>query len=94
VAAKVKLNESLEEFMNSTSVLRAELEEQTKAREEQIKARELAENQVAALMTEQKDYDRLVVQTDTLLLSKPFISPLTAYKLISSGSVSLSSLFL
>nr|XP_051211344.1 uncharacterized protein LOC127328811 [Lolium perenne] len=67
-AAEVKLNESLEEFTNSTAVLRAELEERTKAQEDQSKARELAENQVAALMTEQKDYDRLVVQTDTLLL--------------------------
>jgi hypothetical protein len=92
-AAEAKLNESLEEYTNSTAVLRAELEEQTKAREDQSKARETAENQVSALMMEQKDYDRLVIQTDTLLLSKSFFFPFTAYKLRLSGSVFLSSFF-
>jgi hypothetical protein len=67
------LDDSLKDFTNSTAVLRTELEEHTKAREEQIKARELAENRVSALLMEQKDFDRLVVQTDALALSKPFL---------------------
>jgi hypothetical protein len=79
--SEAKVNDSLEEFTNSTAVLRAELEEQTKAREEQSKWWELAENRVSALLFEQKDFDRPVVQTDTLALSKPFFLSV-AYKLV------------
>jgi ABC-type multidrug transport system fused ATPase/permease subunit len=62
-AAEAKLNEFLEESTNSNAVLQAELEEESKARK-------AAEDRVALLTAEQKEYDHLVVQTDTLALSK------------------------
>nr|XP_051202066.1 actin cytoskeleton-regulatory complex protein PAN1-like [Lolium perenne] len=60
-AAKAKLNEALEDSINSTSVLRAELEEGGKARK-------AAEDRAALLEAEQKEYDQLVMQTDALAL--------------------------
>nr|XP_051205206.1 uncharacterized protein LOC127318764 [Lolium perenne] len=89
-AAAAKLNESLEEYTNSTAMMRAEREEQTKAREEQSKARETAENRVAALMTEQKDFDRLVIQTDTLLQRLFPDSQVYAYQKVENRRTELS----
>jgi ABC-type multidrug transport system fused ATPase/permease subunit len=65
-AAEAKLAESLEEYTNNTAVLRTELEEESKARK-------AAEDQVALLTGEQKEYDQLVMQTDALALSKFFL---------------------
>ncbi|KAK1649748.1 hypothetical protein QYE76_067553 [Lolium multiflorum] len=60
-AAEAKLAEVLEDSTNSSAVLRAELEEA-------IKGRKAAEDQVARLTAEQKEYDQLVMQTDALAL--------------------------
>nr|XP_051201854.1 uncharacterized protein LOC127315401 [Lolium perenne] len=59
--AEAKLDESLKEYTNKTAVLQAELEEETVARK-------AAQDQIALLTAEQKEYDRLVVQTDALAL--------------------------
>ncbi|KAK1625829.1 hypothetical protein QYE76_000144 [Lolium multiflorum] len=69
-AAEAKLDESLKEFTNSSAVLRAELEEESRARKE-------AQDRIATLTTDQAEYDRLVIQADTLALqlfpdSQPF----------------------
>jgi hypothetical protein len=64
-AAAAKLDEFLEESTNSNAMLRAELEEESKARK-------AAEDWVALLTGEQKEYDQLVMQTDALALSKFF----------------------
>jgi hypothetical protein len=64
-AAEAKLDETLKDCADSTAVLRAELEEHSGARK-------AAEDRVALLEAEQKEYDRLVVQTDALALSKFF----------------------
>jgi hypothetical protein len=64
-AAEAKLDETLKEFSDSTAVLRVELEEHSGARK-------AAEDRIALLNAEQKEYDRLVVQTDALALSKRF----------------------
>ncbi|KAK1617042.1 hypothetical protein QYE76_022559 [Lolium multiflorum] len=58
-AAESKLDETLKEFTDSTAVLRAELEEHSGARK-------AAEDRIALLNVEQKEYDQLVVQTDAL----------------------------
>ncbi|KAK1607933.1 hypothetical protein QYE76_031606 [Lolium multiflorum] len=60
-AAEAKLSEVLEDSTNASAVLRAELEEQSKARK-------AAEDRVALLTAEQKENDRLVLQTDALAL--------------------------
>ncbi|KAK1604939.1 hypothetical protein QYE76_028612 [Lolium multiflorum] len=60
-AAEAKLDESLKEYTNSTTVLRAEMEEETMARK-------AAQDRLALLEVEQKEYDRLVLQTDALAL--------------------------
>ncbi|KAK1681757.1 hypothetical protein QYE76_042605 [Lolium multiflorum] len=60
-AAEAKLSEVLEDSTNSSAVLRAELEEMSKARK-------AAEDRVALLTAEQKEYDQLVMQTDALAL--------------------------
>nr|XP_051211248.1 uncharacterized protein LOC127328710 [Lolium perenne] len=60
-AAEAKLDESLKEYTNSTAVLRAEMEEETVARK-------ATQDRLALLEAEQKEYDRLVVQTDALAL--------------------------
>ncbi|KAK1574562.1 hypothetical protein QYE76_017542 [Lolium multiflorum] len=58
-AAEARLNDALEDANNSTVVLRAELEEEGKARK-------AAEDRAALLEAEQKEYDQLVMQTDAL----------------------------
>nr|XP_051209010.1 uncharacterized protein LOC127326187 [Lolium perenne] len=58
-AHEAKLADVLEDSTNSNAVLRAELEEVSKARK-------AAEDQVALLTGEQKEYDQLVMQTDAL----------------------------
>jgi hypothetical protein len=63
-AAEAKLDETLKECADSTAVLRAELDEESGARK-------AAQDRIALLEAEQKEYDRLVVQTDALALSKP-----------------------
>ncbi|KAK1607955.1 hypothetical protein QYE76_031628 [Lolium multiflorum] len=60
-AAEAKLAEVLEDSSNSSAVLRAELEEVGKFRK-------AAEDRVALLTGEQKDYDELVMRTDALAL--------------------------
>ncbi|KAK1609338.1 hypothetical protein QYE76_033011 [Lolium multiflorum] len=60
-AAEAKLDESLKEYTNSIAVLRAEMEEETVARK-------AAQDRLALLEAEQKEYDRLVLQTDALAL--------------------------
>ncbi|KAK1693787.1 hypothetical protein QYE76_010484 [Lolium multiflorum] len=55
--AAAKMHEALEDAGNSNMVLQAELEELAKVRK-------AAEEKVARLEAEQKEYDRLVVQTD------------------------------
>nr|XP_051214365.1 uncharacterized protein LOC127332146 [Lolium perenne] len=60
-AAEAKLDETLKECADSTAVLWAELEEESGARK-------VAQDRIALLDAEQKEYDRLVVQTDVLAL--------------------------
>ncbi|KAK1607389.1 hypothetical protein QYE76_031062 [Lolium multiflorum] len=60
-AAEAKLDETLKECADSIAVLRAELEEESGARN-------AAQDRIALLDAEQKEYDRLVVQTDALAL--------------------------
>jgi UDP-N-acetyl-D-mannosaminuronate dehydrogenase len=62
-AAETKLNEALEDANNSNVVLRSELAEVSKARK-------AAEDRVALIEAEQKDYDLLVMQTNALALRK------------------------
>jgi hypothetical protein len=63
------MNEALEDANNSNVVLRAELEEGTKARK-------AAEDEAARLKAEQEEYDHFVMQTDSLALRKfSFSSP-------------------
>nr|XP_051229800.1 uncharacterized protein LOC127347676 [Lolium perenne] len=62
-AAEARLAEVVDDSANSTAVLRAELEEVGKF----WKA---AEDQVARLTAEQKEYDELVTRTDALALQK------------------------
>ncbi len=64
-AAETKLDDTLKEFTNSSAVLRAELEEESKARK-------AAEERIGVLTTDQAAYDRLVLQADALALSKSF----------------------
>ena len=64
-AAEAKLDDTLKEFTNSSAVLRAELEEESKARK-------AAEERIGVLTTDQAAYDRLVLQADALALSKSF----------------------
>ena len=63
--AETKLDDTLKEFTNSSAVLRAELEEESKARK-------AAEERISVLTTDQATYDRLVVQADALAFSKSF----------------------
>jgi hypothetical protein len=74
-AAEARLNDALVDANNSTAVLRAELEEGAKARQ-------AAEDRAAHLEAEQKEYDQLVMQTDTLAFRK-FFSFLFRFSLIS-----------
>jgi t-SNARE complex subunit (syntaxin) len=67
-AADAKLAESLEEYTNNTAVLRAELEEESKARK-------AAEHRIELMTTDHREYDRLVMQIDALALSKPLSCP-------------------
>jgi hypothetical protein len=68
-AAEAKFDDTLKECADSTAVLRAELEEESGARK-------AAQDRIALLEAEQKEYDRLVVQTDALALSKFLFFPL------------------
>ncbi|XP_071678496.1 uncharacterized protein [Lolium perenne] len=61
VTAAAKLDEALENACNATVVLRAELEEMTKARKG-------AEEKAARLEEGHKECDQLILQTDTLAL--------------------------
>ena len=63
-AAEAKLDDTLKEFAHNSEVLRAELEEERKARK-------AAEGQIATLTTDQAAYDRLVMQADALAFRKP-----------------------
>jgi uncharacterized membrane protein len=65
VTAAAKLDEALENACNATVVLRAELEEMTKARKG-------AEEKAARLEEGHKECDQLILQTDTLALRKLF----------------------
>nr|XP_051229688.1 uncharacterized protein LOC127347555 [Lolium perenne] len=60
-AAEAKLDETLKECADSTAVLRAELDEESGARK-------AAQDRIALLEAEQKEYDWLVVQTYALAL--------------------------
>ncbi|KAK1653368.1 hypothetical protein QYE76_071173 [Lolium multiflorum] len=60
-AAEARLAEVVDDSADSTAVLRAELEEMGKFRK-------AAEDQVARLTAEQKEYDELVTRTDALAL--------------------------
>nr|XP_051221205.1 uncharacterized protein LOC127339384 [Lolium perenne] len=60
-AAEARLAEVVDDSANSTAVLRAELEEMGKFQK-------AAEDQVARLTAEQKEYDELVTRTDALAL--------------------------
>ena len=62
-AAEAKLDESLKEYTHNSEVLRTELEEESRARKE-------AQDRIATLTTDQTEYDRLVIQADTLALRK------------------------
>ncbi|XP_071676987.1 uncharacterized protein [Lolium perenne] len=65
VTAAAKLDEALENACNATVVLRAELEEMTKARKG-------ADEKAARLEEGHKECDQLILQTDTLALRKLF----------------------
>ncbi|KAK1620888.1 hypothetical protein QYE76_026405 [Lolium multiflorum] len=67
-AAETKLDETLKEFTDASAVLRAELEEETRARKE-------AQDRIATLTTDQAEYDRLVMQADALALNFPDSQP-------------------
>ncbi|KAK1696193.1 hypothetical protein QYE76_012890 [Lolium multiflorum] len=60
-AAEAKLAEVLEDSSNSGAVLRAELEEERKARK-------AAEHRIELTTTDHREYDRLVMQIDALAL--------------------------
>ena len=64
-AAEAKLDESLKDFSDASAQLRKELEEESRLRKE-------AQDRNATLTTDQAEYDRLVIQADTLALSKSF----------------------
>jgi hypothetical protein len=66
------MDEALEDASNATVVLRAELEELAKARKG-------AEEKAARLEEEQKECNRLVLQTDTLAYRKSFSFALSDY---------------
>jgi hypothetical protein len=74
-AAETKMDELLKEFTDASAVLRAELEEETRARKE-------AQDRIATLTTDQAEYDRLVMQADALAFSKPFFFSLSHHVLI------------
>jgi hypothetical protein len=76
-AAEARLAEVVDDSANSTAVLRAEQEEEKKARkaaelelEEEKKARKAAEHHIELMTTDNREYDRLVMQIDALALSK------------------------
>nr|XP_051214812.1 uncharacterized protein LOC127332541 [Lolium perenne] len=58
-AAEAKLDESLKEYTDSTTVLRTKLEEERAARK-------AAQDRIALLTADQTEYDRLVMQIDAL----------------------------
>ncbi|KAK1682770.1 hypothetical protein QYE76_043618 [Lolium multiflorum] len=60
-AAEAKLAEVLEDSSNSSAVLRAELEEEKKARK-------AAEHHIELMTTDHKEFDRLAMQIDALAL--------------------------
>jgi hypothetical protein len=66
------MHEALEDAGNSNMVLQTELEELAKARK-------AAEEKAARLEAEQKEYDRLVVQTDAHAYRKSFPFALSDY---------------
>jgi hypothetical protein len=66
------MNEALEDAGNANSVLLAELEELAKAQK-------AAEEKAARLEEEQKECNRLVLQTDTLAYRKSFPFALSDY---------------
>ena len=62
-AAEASLAEVVDDSANSTAVLRAQLEEERKARK-------AAERHIEVMTTDHKEYDRLVMQIDALALRK------------------------
>jgi t-SNARE complex subunit (syntaxin) len=64
-AAEAKLDESLKEFSDASAQLRKELEEESRQLKE-------VRDRNAVLTTDQAEYDRLVIQADTLAFSKSF----------------------
>jgi hypothetical protein len=66
VAAETKLDELLKEFADASAQLRKELEEESRLLKE-------ARDRNTVLVSDQAEYDRLVIQADTLALSKSFL---------------------
>jgi hypothetical protein len=64
-AAETKLDESLKEFADASAQLRKELEEESRLLKE-------ARDRKTVLVSDQAEYDRLVIQADTLAFSKSF----------------------
>jgi hypothetical protein len=62
--AEAKLDESLKDYTDASSQLQKELEEETRLWKE-------AQARNATLTSDQAEYDRLVIQADTLAFSKP-----------------------
>ena len=67
-AAEARLAEVVDDSANSTSVLRAELEEERKARK-------AAERLIDTMTTDHREYDRLVMKIDALALRKSLPCP-------------------
>jgi predicted neutral ceramidase superfamily lipid hydrolase len=68
VAAEARLAEVVEDSTNSNTVLKAELEEERKARK-------AAERLIEVMTTDHKEYDRLVMQIDALAFRKSLPCP-------------------
>jgi hypothetical protein len=80
-ASEVKLDESLKDFSDANTQLRKELEEESRLLKE-------AQAQNAQLAADQLEFDRLIIQDDTLALSKSLFFFSFVFKLIFSGSMS------
>jgi high-affinity K+ transport system ATPase subunit B len=70
-AAEAKLDETLQEYSNATTVLGTELEEETLARK-------AAQDRITTLNTDQVEYDRLVMQAEPSVSRSPFLFRLQA----------------
>jgi hypothetical protein len=79
-AAEVKLDESLKDFSDANTQLRKELEEESRLLKE-------AQDRNALLTADQLEFDWLIIQADTLALSKSLFSFAFVFKLMFSGSM-------